>query len=217
MPNRIIKETICTSEDIDSLTPELEVFFYRLMVVCDDFGLMDARPAIIKARCYPLKSIDIKRIQLNLDSLVRVNLISTYFVDGKPYLHITNWEKHQQIRAKRAKFPLPSQSDSTCNQLISDAPVIQSNPIQSKSESSIAASDESLLAAEVIRIPVRGGEYIVREDFVSTLEDAYPIVDVPQTLKEIKAWCIANPAKQKTPSGAGKFINAWCARIQNNG
>jgi hypothetical protein len=133
MPNRILKETICTSEEVEALSPEQEVFFYRLMVVCDDFGLMDARPAILKARCYPLKSIDIKRIQLNLDVLQQVGLISTYMVAGKPYLHIANWEKHQQIRAKRAKYPMPSESDSTCNQLISDAPVIQSNPIQSES------------------------------------------------------------------------------------
>ena len=42
MPNRIIKESICTSCEIDSLTPEQEVFFYRLIVNCDDYGRMDA-------------------------------------------------------------------------------------------------------------------------------------------------------------------------------
>ena len=32
MPNRIIKESIVSS-DLNELTPEQEVFFYRLMVV----------------------------------------------------------------------------------------------------------------------------------------------------------------------------------------
>lgn len=136
MPNRIIKESICTSEEIDLLKPDEEVFFYRLMVVCDDFGLMDARPAILKARCYPLKSIDIKSVQKYLTRLQEIGLVSVYQVDGKPYLHMKSWGKHQQIRAKRAKFPMPEQgSEIICNQLISDAPVIQSNPIRIQSES----------------------------------------------------------------------------------
>lgn len=134
MPNRILKESICTSEEIDSLSAEEEVFFYRLMVVCDDFGLMDARPAILKARCYPLKSIDIKCVQVYLARLQEIGLVSVYQVDGKPYLHMKSWEKHQQIRAKRAKFPMPEQGlEIICNQLISDVTVNQSNPIQSES------------------------------------------------------------------------------------
>jgi hypothetical protein len=134
MPNRIIKESICTSDEIDKLTAEEEVFFYRLMVIVDDFGLIDARIPILKSKCYPLKSIDINVIQANLASLVAVGLVNLYRVEGKPYLSITNWAKHQQIRAQRAKYPMPDEGVAiTCNQLISDAPVIQSNPIQSES------------------------------------------------------------------------------------
>ena len=55
MPNRILKETICTSETIDNLSVEAERFFYRLLVNCDDYGLMDARPRILRARCFPLR------------------------------------------------------------------------------------------------------------------------------------------------------------------
>lgn len=134
MPNRIIKESICTSDEIDSLTPEEEVFFYRLMVNCDDFGLLDARPKILVSKCYPLKSFDIKRIVKMLGSLLEAGLVNLYEVDGRPYLAIAKWSEHQQIRAKRPKYP--QQNDGvaiTCNQLLSDAPVIQSNPIQTES------------------------------------------------------------------------------------
>lgn len=131
MPNRILKETICTSEEIDALTADQECFFYRLMVVVDDFGTMDARPAILKARCYPLKSIDIKCVQALLCALRDVGLVQLYEVDGRPYLHVKNWAKHQQIRAKTSKYPMPSIAvDSNCNQPKSNVPVIQSNPIQ---------------------------------------------------------------------------------------
>ena len=55
MPNRIIKESICTSDSIDSLSWFEEVLFYRLIVNCDDYGRFDGRPSIIKSRLFPLK------------------------------------------------------------------------------------------------------------------------------------------------------------------
>ena len=39
MPNRILKESICTSESLVGLSAEAEVLFYRLIVKADDFGL----------------------------------------------------------------------------------------------------------------------------------------------------------------------------------
>ena len=62
MPNRIIKESICRSEEIDSLSWFEEVLFYRLIVTCDDFGRYDGRTKIIKGSCFPLKDIAEKDI-----------------------------------------------------------------------------------------------------------------------------------------------------------
>ena len=144
MPNRIIKESICTSDEIDTLSPEEEVFFYRLMVNCDDFGLLDARPKILVSKCYPLKSIDVKRIVKMLASLLEVGLVNLYEVEGRPYLAIAKWAEHQQIRAKRPKYPQQNEGIAiSCNHLLSDAPVIQSNPIQSESNPNpISQSDD---------------------------------------------------------------------------
>ena len=134
MPNRIIKESICTSEEIDHLTPEQEVFFYRLMVNVDDYGLLDARPKILASKCFPLKSVDTKKIEAWLQALAGVGLINRYEVEGLPYLAIAKWAQHQQIRAKRPKYPAPeSGSAIICNQVQANVPVIQSNPIQSES------------------------------------------------------------------------------------
>ena len=36
MPNRIIRESICTSDSVDKLSWFEEVLFYRLIVNCDD-------------------------------------------------------------------------------------------------------------------------------------------------------------------------------------
>lgn len=101
VPNRILKESICTSETIDQLSAFEETFFYRLIVNCDDYGLMDARPAILKSRLFPLKEIRTQQIEDALRKLTSAELVSTYVVDGKPFLKIKKWEKHQQFAGRK--------------------------------------------------------------------------------------------------------------------
>ena len=143
MPNRILKESICTSESIDRLSWLEEVTFYRLIVNCDDYGRMDARPPILRARLFPLKTLTDKQVQSAIESLRSAGMIDLYKVDDRSYLQIRQWARHQQIRSKKSKFPAPdveTQSDDIrCNQMISDAPVIQSES-ESESESESARS-----------------------------------------------------------------------------
>lgn len=67
-------------------------------------------------------------------------------------------------------------------------------------------------------VPVVGGKEIELDPkFLAELEVAYPAVDVPATLREIRAWCLANPTKRKTASGIPRFVNTWLAKEQNRG
>ena len=108
MPNRLLKEGIVDSSLLDGLSPEEEVFFYRLLVVSDDFGRMDARSAILKSRCFPLKEFKLEKIDSWVRSLVRQKLVIMYKVDDKPYLQILKWE--QRVRSK-GKYPSPDGSE----------------------------------------------------------------------------------------------------------
>jgi hypothetical protein len=134
MPNRILKESVCTSATIDSLSPEEELFFYRLLVQCDDFGRMDARPAILRARCYPLRlaAVTDGTVARWLSGLQKTGLVSVYCVDGQPYLQVSTWDKHQQVRAKRSKYPAPCKQAlagaSNCNQMQADDSICSRNP-----------------------------------------------------------------------------------------
>ena len=149
MPNRIIKESICSSEDIESLTAEEEIFYYRLWVNCDDYGRFDARQLMLKSKLYPLKKhVQADDIKPYLDSLLQKGLIELYGVKGILYGQVMAWDKHQQIRAKRSKYPPKSESDDTCKQAISNDVIchrnpIQSNPIQSESKSESESGDKS--------------------------------------------------------------------------
>jgi hypothetical protein len=132
LPNRILKESICTSDNLNELTPQEEIFFYRLIVNCDDYGIADARIKMLRSRCFPLKTDTIKESDVEkwLRGLIKADLVFLYEVEGKRYLKMTSWENHQQIRAKKSKFPLP---DSNGYQLISDDCICPRNPIQSES------------------------------------------------------------------------------------
>lgn len=106
MPNRILKQSIRTSPEIDALSPWEETFFYRLLVSCDDYGRMDARPMILKSALFPLKT-DVKAdgVLNAVDHLEALGLIKCYLVDGLPYLQLVTWGEHQNVRSPRVTYP----------------------------------------------------------------------------------------------------------------
>jgi hypothetical protein len=109
MPNRILKDSICMSESIDNLSPEAEVLFYRIIVQCDDFGRMDARLSVIRAKCYPLKIDELtdEYISNLIHELLENEMLLIYKSQDKYFIQIPSWDKHQQIRAKKSKYPEP--------------------------------------------------------------------------------------------------------------
>lgn len=106
MPTRYLKQGICDSETINSLSDAAECLFYRLLVTADDFGRADGRPLVVKSRCYPIKeSVTVKSIEKGLAELEQYAVIERYVVDGKPYLQILKWDN--KPRAGKSKFPQP--------------------------------------------------------------------------------------------------------------
>jgi hypothetical protein len=203
MPNRILKESICTSDTIDELTPEQEVFFYRLLTACDDYGRMDARPKILRAKLFPLRVDKITELHIEgwLKALTRAGLIFTYYVNDHRYLQVVTWETHQQVRAKRSKFPAPDSANvtsaSTCNQMQSDDGICPRNPIQSESESNPIQSS----AAEP---PIQQEE---SKEFV-----VFPKESEPYRLTALlRSRILANNPKAKAARMTNREAQNWCA------
>lgn len=86
MPNRIIKESICSSEKIAALSDFEFRLWVGLITQADDAGRGDARPAIIKGHVFPFRDrLSIKDIDAALQELAAKGCVSLYKVDGKPY------------------------------------------------------------------------------------------------------------------------------------
>lgn len=117
MPSRILKESICTSESLSGVSAEAEVLFYRLIVKADDFGLYHGNPKIIASLLFPLNVPSEKKVASWLSELCNSGLVATYTADdGKKYLKLLSWDKHQNRRAQKSKFPLPKELDNNCIQ-----------------------------------------------------------------------------------------------------
>lgn len=229
MPNRILKESICTSDSIDSLSWFEEALFYRLIVNCDDYGRFDGRPAIIKNRLFPLKeNLTAKTVAGAIEKLASAGLVTLYVFEGKPYLYLPTWNHHQVVRAKSSKYPAPEDgiermksSEIKCNQMQANAPVFvfeNRESIIDNRESNVSAEPEAASTPPVCQIMLNDKSlYPVFQSDVDKWAGLYPAVDILAELRKMAGWCDANPSKRKTKGGIQRFINGWLAKEQDRG
>lgn len=209
MPSRLIKDSIHASESVNKMTDFQFRLWVNLITYVDDYGRGDARPAVIRGTCFPLRErMTNKDIDAALEALAGIGCISLYTVDGRPYLYFPTWESHQNVRNKKSKYPAPEDGnkqlqtiENNCKQLNTNVPVIQSNPILSESESiSESVSESSLLPdAEGEDCPTEGKSAPKKPKkpddpgFVRFWE-AYPCKVAKQDA--IKAWKKINPSSE---------------------
>lgn len=228
MGNRIIKETICTSDTINELSWFAEVLFYRLMVKCDDYGCFDGRPAIIKGSCFPLKdNVTNATITKAISELSRAGLLQTYEVNGRALLHLVKWDYHQRIRTKKHKYPLPEQLETTCSNLQQIAADCDELPPESEYESEyeytsaiaeVCAEPKTAPAPPFITLTLNtGDEYPVTQADVAEYKSLYPAVDIEQQLRTMRGWLNDHPDRRKTKRGIKAFIGRWLAGEQDKG
>ena len=243
MPNRIIKESLCSSEKIALLTDFEFRLWIGLITQADDTGRGDARPAIIKGHVFPLRDrITVKDISGALHGLAAKGCISLYEIDGRSYFWFPSWAKHQRIRDAKPKFPAPP-SEEPLAEAENESPLdfaatrgnsrqlaatrgesprtaancglnpIQSNPIQSESNTAQSGEEE----IEIKLILNTGELYPISKEKADRWRELFPSVDVNQELKKMASWLENNPKNRKTKSGILRFCNGWLSRAQDKG
>ena len=207
MPNRIIKDSIHESEKVNAMTDFQFRLWVSLITYVDDYGRGDARPAIIKGNCFPLRDrLTNKDIDAALTGLAGIGCIVLYEVDGRPYLCFPNWEKHQTVRNKRSRFPEPPgellAAANNCNQLNANASLIQSNPIQSEYKSESESESNARGAFDVFwsAYPKKVGKEAARKAFAKVSVSVDVLVNAVEQQKLSAQWqkdngqFIPNPA-----------------------
>ena len=88
MPNRIIKESITTSEKLASLSDFEFRLWIGLITQADDAGRGDARPAVIKGRVFPFRErLTVKDVGSSLRALADKGCVTLYEIGGRPYFY----------------------------------------------------------------------------------------------------------------------------------
>lgn len=204
MPNRILKESICTSDSVDQLSWFEEVLFYRLIVNCDDYGRFDGRPAIVKNRLFPLKeNLTLKTVSAAINKLASAGLVVLYEFEGKPFLCLPTWNEHQSVRAKRSKYPAPDDgvktSEIICKQTQADVPVIQSNTKSESLSESNSARDGAFDRFWSV-YPKKVGKEAARKSFAKVKAPVDTLIAAVEAQKQSTQWTkdngqyIPNPA-----------------------
>lgn len=174
MSTRLLSDAVCQSEKIEKLDPFTEIFFYRLLVNADDYGRMDARPPMLRARLFPLKNVTLGLMSDTLSTLRRVGLIDCYKAGGSPYLYIKDWDKYQQIRLKREKYPPPPGWESPMS-------VGEARPVGDARAQAYAHAVESESENE-------SESYLESEGDARTKGDAPEASRLPPTREEVRAF-----------------------------
>lgn len=228
MPNRIIKESICTSETL----AELSDFEFRLWVglitQVDDAGRGDARPAIIKGRVFPLRErVTVKEIDNALHGLAAKGCVSLYTVGGRPYLWFPTWSEHQRIRDVKPKYPGPEDADkketsaADCGGLPQIAADCGLNPIQSNPNPNPNTNPNPIQSNPTSALRIVGVEAVLA-DYLNRINPAAS----PMSLDELKGYAevlgeavckrafdIALDSKKTT----WPYIRAILRRLQSQG
>ena len=223
MPNRLLKEGIRTSKKINSLSDfEFRTWAYLITYV-DDYGRGSADPELLKGFVFPRrKEVREQDIRKALAALERTGSILLYDVAGEPYFCFPNWSEHQRIQTKKSKYPAPADCDMSrwLTVIHGDSPP-ESNPNpnpESESNPKEVGGEPQTASPPVVSIPLNDGtEYPVSQEQCQEWAGVYPAVDVIQQLREMREWCLNNPAKRKTARGVRGFITRWLAKEQDRG
>lgn len=214
---RTIKPEFFTSEDIVSLSPMARILYIALWCEADREGRLVWKPITFKLRYLPADDCDIKAL---CNEIVERGLVRLY---GECYAVIPSFGAHQHINPRESASQLPDPCTSvtraarvgTRKPRASDAQVGREGKGKEGNEDSGEPHGDSPPAATIPLVD--GTEAAFTQAQVDDWGRAYPAVDVAQQLRQMRAWCIANPTRRKTARGVEAFIVGWLTKEQNSG
>lgn len=138
MANRVLRDTT-DSEKVNALSEGAEVFFYRLFMKADDYGIHPANPLLLKSALFPLKHYVSDDMITWMGECIEQELVLKYRVKSKDYIQIVNFG--QRLRSMRVKYPFPNPQT-----------IVSNTPPESETESE-TESKKLKLESELLNSP----------------------------------------------------------------
>ncbi len=221
MRKRSIWPGACFDEDLHELGDLTWRLFVSLPMMADRDGLLEDRPARIKAQIFPFHDqVTSTKIGHMLDALERVGKLDRYEADGRPYLAIKSWVTHQSPHHKEAesRIPKPSVVHESCTShaqtlhepTIPPTPTPTPTPIASPSPTREASIVESAIEVFDELWPTDDGKfdkYRLRLDLERLVDD----IDLPTLRANVRAYLTTPRCREEWPRYVAK-AHDWIGR-----
>lgn len=103
---RTIKPEFWSDEKLSECSLSARLTFIGLWSFADDQGRLEYQPSRLRMQIYPCGSVSVQALTEMLGVLTEHSLIRRYEVDGKSFIDIPGFEKHQRInRPTPSKLP----------------------------------------------------------------------------------------------------------------
>lgn len=101
---RNIKPGFFRNADLVELSMEARLLFIGLWTLADRMGRLEDRPKQIKMEIFPADNVDCDAL---LDDIAVTGMLARYQVDGKRYLQVVNFTKHQNPHRDEKASTIP--------------------------------------------------------------------------------------------------------------
>jgi hypothetical protein len=119
---RAIKPEFWSSEDVAALDWPTRLLFVGLWSYVDDNGVGRDVERLIVADLFPLEPDPretLATVSRGLRTLFERGQIIRYEVDGRPYLYVAAWNRHQKIdRPNKPRYPLPTSTNANTRETL---------------------------------------------------------------------------------------------------
>jgi len=107
---RLLNKVVLTSQKINKISEGAENFYYRILLLVDDYGRYYADLDILKSHAYPKRKKNADIIRKRLNELINIKLLRKYKDGKEEYLELNQFEKYQRFRKdinRSQLFPIP--------------------------------------------------------------------------------------------------------------
>jgi hypothetical protein len=213
---RTIKPEFPQSESMGRVSREARLCFVLLWTLADDAGRLRGNSRMLASLLYPYDDDAKKHIDKWLCDLDAESCITRYTIDGDQYIQVNAWLTHQKIdKPSPSKIPPPPERSREFAKPREDSAADQGR--EGNGEDSGEAPQADSPPPFITLTLVDGSEHPVHQQQVDEWSQAYPAVDVPQELREMRQWCITNRSNRKTARGIGAFVTRWLSKEQDSG
>ena len=172
---RNIRPGFFKNESLAELPIEARLAFVGLWTLADREGRLEDRPARIRAELFPYDNLDMDAVLASIAALKehdgRAAFVDRYIIDGRGYIQIINFAKHQKPHGKATASTIPACPEH--------APRIEQAPIQDQPSTDLGNGECALDPCSLILDPREGSKSGVPDPLAAlpVLSDIFPHIN----------------------------------------